>query len=407
MARTALTLDAAIQRIHLDSVKAATRPGGDEIAIDIPDGSWTQAERRTLESMRDHYVSCALAYRDNPKPFGVYRTDLSAWHRWVQAGLLTGEHRYRIDALSHRDRDLLQTCKVAGHAVVAPHVLASDDPTPRHLRPDTLMRRFEANAPTAYALRELLTTLDAGPQVTAHYSEIAKRDGLAVAFFELHRWADHVRQLEPDDEDALHCMTERYYDDSFDRPSLDDPEDPDSLAAAYECDGGDPDAEPLPVETSDEATELLEPPDMIGYEDANLAGGFETIGYHAVAQGDLEPDPLEHDPWIDKIQRAKPQEVAQIGKALYEHQKQDGHDGKVRWGYRWAYWKARRQNCPQTPGYTTMLQAITVAESWPRMAELGKHAFADSKRWLSHERKHFWAEYHRRKADLQPSQHAG
>lgn len=58
---------------------------------------------------------------------------------------------------------------------------------------------------------------------------------------------------------------------------------------------------------------------------------------------------------------------------------------------------------PPSPALRQTLAVLERATTWPQIATLGRETFGASKRWPSHERKQFWAAYHHRKVELQPS----
>lgn len=346
------TLDQALACIHHAAIAAATS-NRQEIDLAIPAGHWTADELHTLEAARHYYLSRAEGYRDNPKPFGAHCSDPSSWLRWFQAGVFTGTHRHILSQMPQHMRDLLQYCKTAGGVLVAPHPVDAD-PTPRHLRLETLMRQFEADAPTAKTLRRFLTLLQASPEIVQHYAEDARKRSLPVVWIELHRWATVMLAEEPSSADALQQQVDPYYDD------------------------GEPDPDEEPT------------------------GGFESVAYHAVPHGDCDVDPLDDDPIVKEIRTTPPPEYAALGKRLYELQRQ-GKGNKRAWGYRWIVYKSRRDATPPSPALRQTLAVLERATTWPQIATLGRETFGASKRWPSHERKQFWAAYHHRKVELQPS----
>lgn len=370
MAHATLSFDAALTKIHQDAVKAAQNfiDSEEEIALAIPAGPWTADQKSALEAARNHYQSQAEAYRDNPEPFGKRRSDSSSWLRYFQSAIPTGRHRTILSTMPRFERHILECARTSGTEVLLPHP-ADGDPTPRHLRVETIIRRFACSVELAGDLQLFFSILECTPDTVDHFATQI-RTGLDpyILAIQLHRLSAEMLALEPSAEDAMEQILTTYYDGE----DLEDEEERE-----------DADGEPVD-------------------------GQYEAIAYHKVGKGDLEPDPLEGDPLYEQITRATPDQIAKMKKEMFELQKSGkGNRTNRQWSWLWLQVKAREDGFLATD--RTLRRALTAldsAQTFRALARLGREMFAPSKRWPSHARRQFWAEYNRRKAEVSPATHA-
>lgn len=370
MAHATLSFDAALTKIHEDAVKAAQNltDSEEEIALAIPAGPWTADQKSALEAARKHYQSQAEAYRDNPEPFGKRRSDSSSWLRYFQSAIPTGRHRAILSKMPRFERHILESCRTSGTQVLLPHP-SDGDPIPRHLRLENIIRRFTCSVELAEDLQLLFSILEFTPDMVDHFANQI-RNGLHphILAIQLHRLSAEMLAIEPSTEDAMEQSLTTYYDGE----DLEDEE---------ECE--DADGEPA-------------------------EGQYEAIAYHKVGKGDLELDPLEGDPLYEQINRATPDQIARIKKEMYELQKSGkSHRTNTQWSWLWLHVKAREDGFLATD--RTLRRALTTLDSAQNsraLARLGREMFAASKRWPSHARRQFWAEYNRRKAEFSPATQA-
>lgn len=370
MAHATLSFDAALTKIHQDAVKAAQNfiDSEEEIALAIPAGPWTADQKSALEAARNHYQSQDEAYRDNPEPFGKRRSDSSSWLRYFQSAIPTGRHRTILSTMPRFERHILECARTSGTEVLLPHP-ADGDPTPRHLRVETIIRRFACSVELAGDLQLFFSILECTPDTVDHFATQI-RTGLDpyILAIQLHRLSAEMLALEPSAEDAMEQILTTYYDGE----DLEDEEERE-----------DADGEPVD-------------------------GQYEAIAYHKVGKGDLEPDPLEGDPLYEQITRATPDQIAKMKKEMFELQKSGkGNRTNRQWSWLWLQVKAREDGFLATD--RTLRRALTAldsAQTFRALARLGREMFAPSKRWPSHARRQFWAEYNRRKAEVSPATHA-
>ncbi len=402
---TALTFDQAIDRIHADAIAVASKHlDSEDIAgsIAVPDGPWTADQRRTLAAARTYYVRSAETYHDHPVPFGAARSNPEAWWHYASDGISTGTVRDRLSELPRAMRDLLQEARCSGSAVLLPHAAPGDD-TPLHLRLEYLMRRFCVDASVAEDLANAFDHLDADARMVEEYAQLAKKVGWSAVWLELRRWTAVALEFEIDSQDILEepeaDRTTEELLEALDHPEQASEKGPHISIQSYFDDNPDPEAALLDGEFEDVELVAALDEDCPGFNP-------ELVQYHRTGRGDCEPDDgLDSDPLVLKVRSAKPEQIAQLKKEIYELQRRYASlRPSAHWGYLWHLVISRENTLARTSAHLTRaLHELEQARTHRQLARLGREAFSASKRWPSFERKRFWAAYNRRKAEYAPA----
>lgn len=418
-------LDTALSKVYASAVKDALSPTDeeDEVLISAKErhrvpiprhpnahqgARWTPAEAAMLEAAVKHYRAQAAAYRDNPEPFGKYRSDSSAWLNYFTTALPTGRHRELLAQMPQWERHILETCRTSGRKILMPHP-ANGESIPRYLRVEEIARRFGVDPMLAEEFQLYFLILELDTRVVEHFAgevrrvtqpehftaqDLTKHAGLHpdVLLLQLSRLARELLALEPD-EDALDQTTTPHYDadiGAYDTTEmeleiLEGEEDPTMQSA-----------ELVFAEQVEESDEMV----LEDTEDPMTEGQYEAISYHEQGHGDCEPDPLDGDPLYDRIRLAKGPEIAALKKELWTAQQQARHTrSHAAWTYLWLILKSREAYF--TSENTILKQALGTLDrtaTYRQLRQFGARTYAQSKSWPSYARKKFWAMYNSKKA---------
>ena len=417
-------LETALSKVHEYAVKDAISPTDDdeEVLFSSQKGHrvplprhpnahrgqhWTPSEEATLEAAVKHYRSQAAAYRDNPEPFGKYRSDSSAWlHRFTTA-IPTGRHRELLTHMPQWERHILETCRTSGRKILMPHA-ANGESLPRYLRVEEIARRFGIDKMLAEEFQLYFMVLELDTSVVEYYAgevrrftqpqmfkaqDVASNPGLHpdVLLIQLSRLAAELLALEPE-EDALDQCTTPHYDTDIGAY--------DTTEMELEIKEGEENptmqsSELIFAEQVEENEEMM----LEETEDAMTEGQYEAISYHEQGHGDCEADPLEGDPLYDRIRLAKGPEIAALKKELWAEQQQARHTrSHAAWTYLWLILKSREEYFTSENAILKQaLGTLDKAETYRQLRQLGAKIYAPSKGWPSYARKKFWAMYNSKK----------
>jgi hypothetical protein len=417
-------LETALRKVHEYAVKDAISPTDEdeEVLVSSKKGHrvpiprhpnahrgqrWSPSEEATLEAAVKHYRSQAAAYRDNPEPFGKYRSDSSAWLNYFTTAIPTGRHRELLAHMPQWERHILETCRTSGRKILMPHA-ALGESLPRYLRVEEIARRFGIDTMLAEEFQLYFMVLEVDASVVEHYAgevrrftqpqlftaqEVAKNPGLHpdVLLIQLSRLAAALLALEPD-EDALDQCTTPHYD--TDIGAYDTTEMELEILEGEE----DPSMQSSELIFADQGEESEEM-GLEETEDAMTEGQYEAISYHEQGHGDCEADPLEGDPLYDRIRLARGPEIAALKKELWAEQQHARHTrSHAAWTCLWLILKSREAYfTSENVILKRALGTLEKAETYRQLRQLGAKIYTPSKGWPSYARKKFWAMYNSKK----------